>query len=210
MIRILIADDHILIRTGFRKLIERENDMVLKGEASSASELFNLLPKVKADLVILDISLPDKNGLEVLKEIRNINTQIKILVLSMHPEERYALRAIKNGASGYVSKSSATVDLIDAIRKIMDGSIYMSKGLTKELINDLTIDSSKVPHKGLSDREFQVLVLLGKGKSVNAIAELLSLSIHTVNTYRRRILDKMNLKSNAELIRYAIQRNLVD
>jgi DNA-binding NarL/FixJ family response regulator len=209
MIRIIVTDDHHLIRSGFAKLIDQESDMELIGEASGGGELMDLLETCSCDVLVLDISLPDKSGLEVLKDVLFRYPSIKILILSMHPEELYAVRAMKDGACGYITKSSAPEELVRAIRKIFRGGMYLSNKLAQQLA--LTLTSDTVPlHEQLSDREYQVLIAIGAGMAVHEIAEQCCLSVNTINTYRRRVLKKLHLHSTAELIQYGIQHNLIE
>lgn len=210
MIKVIIADDHDLIRDGFKKLLDRESDITMAGEAKSAAELFRFLENSRCDVLVLDISLPDKNGIDVLKEMKIQYPDIRILVLSMHPEERYAVRALRNGAAGYITKGSASEELIKAVRKVALGGRYISDMLAEELAFAFSDENDKLPHEKLSDREYQILLLLGGGKSVQQIADSLSLSINTVNTYRRRIMEKTSLHGNSELIQYVIQHNLIE
>lgn len=209
MIRTVIVDDHELIRDGFKKLLSAESDITLAGEAGSGKELFDLLDSVPIDVVVLDINLPGKDGLEVVKDISVQYKEVKTLILSMYPEDRYAKRALKNGAAGYLTKESASEELITAIRKIYENGRYISEQLAIEL--SYSFDKKRQPegHEMLSDREYQVLVLLGQGKKVSEIAENICISIHTVNSYRRRLMEKLGLHSTADCIRYAIQNNLV-
>ncbi len=209
MIKIFIVDDHSLIREGFRKIIGQTSDISIIGEAGNAKDFFKGFDVNTCDLVVLDINLPDKNGLEVLKEIKALNPGTPVLMLSMYSEERYAVRTFKAGASGYLSKEKAAETLIKAIRKTVRGGRYISEEFSEKIAFDLG-QGEPVLHKNLSDREYQILVLIGEGKSINEIADKLILSINTINTYRARILEKMNLKSNAEIIRYAILNNLVE
>ena len=210
MISVCLADDHDLIRDGFSKLIAGEAGMTMTGAAATAEELFRLLECVACDVVILDIGLPDKNGLEVLKELRVWFPAKKVLILSMHPEERYAVRMIKDGASGYISKSAASEELIDAIRKIYHGDYYISEALAGSLASALGRVSNEKPHEKLSDREFEIMLRIGAGKSGSDIAAELSLSVNTINTYRRRLLDKMGMHSSAEVIQYVLQHHLIE
>lgn len=210
MITVLIADDHNLIREGFKKLIDREADIVPIGEAKNAQELFTVLETTEADIVVLDISLPDKNGIDVLKDLKIVHPHIKVLILSMHPEERYASRALKGGASGYITKDSASDELIGAIRKIYAGGRYISGPLAEQLATSFADEDAVTPHTKLSDREYQVFLLIGEGTSTQDISKRLSLSVNTINTYRRRILDKMNLHNNADIIQYVIRHRLIE
>src|SRR5665647_48186 len=207
MINIYIVDDHRLIREGFRKIIEKEHDISIVGEAGNARDFFKDFVLKNCDLVVLDLNLPDKNGLDVLKEIKAVKPDLPVLILSMHPEERYAIRTFKAGASGYISKEFADEKLIKAIREIMSGGKYVSKEFGQIMAGDLLHNRGGL-HDNLSDRELQIFLMIGYGKPVRDIAGKLSLSINIINTYRKRILEKMNLKSNVEIIRYVIQNNL--
>ena len=209
MIKILIADDHALIREGLKKIIKTAPEMAVAAEAENADQVIESLEKNELDIVLLDISLPGKNGLELLKEIKFNRPKLPVLVLTMHPESRYGIQALKAGASGYLTKDSPPDELIVAIRKVAQGRKHVSPLLAEKLVFHLKGDFEKT-HEMLSDREFQVFRLIGTGKSARDIAEELNLSMSTVNTYRTRILQKMNLKTDAEIIRYAIQHKLVD
>ena len=210
MISVLIADDHNLIREGFRKLIDREPDINLAGEAKNAEELFLILTETQCNVVVLDISLPDKNGIEVLKDLKIQYPHINVLILSMHPEERYASRALKSGASGYMTKDSASDELINAVRKVNNGGRYISSALAEQLASTFADEAADTPHTKLSDREYQVFLLIGEGKTVQEISERLSLSVNTINTYRRRILEKMNVANNADIVQYALRHRLIE
>jgi two-component system, NarL family, invasion response regulator UvrY len=210
MIKVCITDDHELIREGFKKLIAREKDISIIGEAESGAETIEILAANQCDVVVLDINLPDKNGLEVLKDVKTRFPNIQILVLSMYPEERYAGRALKNGAAGYITKDSAPKEMIAAIRKIQRGGQYISEALAEQLASSYKGKWNAAPHENLSDREFEILLRLGKGKSVKDISEELNLSGNTVNTYKRRIFEKMGLKSKAELIQYVLRQDLTE
>lgn len=210
MIRILIGDDHALIREGLKKIIREEPDLEVTGEASHPQEVLDFVSREALDVVVLDISMPDKSGLEVLKEIRQRKPKLPVLMLSMHPEDRFAVRALKDGASGYVTKESAPDELVGAIRHVHRGGKYVSASLAERLANEITVDASRPLHESLSDREFEVMTKLGAGKTPKQIAQELSLSISSVNTYRSRILDKMNMQTNGEVMRYAIKNGLVD
>jgi two-component system, NarL family, invasion response regulator UvrY len=207
-VKILIADDHPIIREGLKSILEREPELKVEAQASSADEIFESLQKTIIDLILLDISLPGKSGLDVIKNIKELYPDISILIISMHPEETFALRCLKLGASGYLTKNSAADDLVTAVRKIIAGEVYLSSKLSKMLVNKLNEKGDKLPHENLSDREFQVLRMLASGKTVSQVAGELYLSIATVSTYRSRILEKMNLKTNAELVHYVISNNL--
>lgn len=209
MINILIADDHSVVRRGIKQILSDETDMQVLGEASNSDEIIALLDKQKWDLLILDITMPGKSGLDCLIEIRQKEPDLKILILSMHPEEEIALRAIKTGADGYLNKDSVPGELIRAIKKVVAGGKYISSSLAETLIFSVNKESSKEPHDDLSEREFQVLCLLASGYSLTQIADKFSLSVKTISTYRSRILEKMGLKSNVDITHYAIKHKLV-
>lgn len=210
MIKLIIADDHMLIREGIKKLASNEVDIEIVAETDNPFEINTLLEKNDFDILLLDLNFPEKSGLDVLKDLKLIMPELKTLILSMHPEERYAIRALKAGASGYISKDSEPENIIKAIRKIATGRKYISPELSDQLLNELNDDSNKSLHETLSDREFQVMQLIAEGKSQTNIAEQLFLSISTVNTYRSRILEKLKLKSTSDLIHYAIENKLID
>jgi len=210
MTKLCIADDHVLIREGLKKILKEAPDLTVVCEAGDGRELMECLKTMEIDIVILDISLPGKSGLELLKDIKQDYPQIPVLILSMHPEDRFAVRALKAGAAGYVTKEGAAQELIQALRKVIQGRKYVSPTLAEKLATELDIASDRPPHESLSDREYQVLCLIASGKTVKEISGGLFLSVSTVNTYRTRILEKMNMKTDAELIRYAIQNHLVD
>ncbi len=209
MIKILIADDHSVVRRGIKQILSDESDMQVLGEASNSDEIFAQLDKQKWDLLILDITMPGKSGLDCLIEIRQKEPDLKILILSMHPEEEIALRAIKTGADGYLNKDSVPGELIRAIKKVVAGGKYISSTLAETLIFSVNNQSNKLPHEILSEREFQVLCLLASGNSLTQIADKFSLSVKTISTYRSRILEKMDLKSNVDITHYAIKHKLV-
>jgi two-component system invasion response regulator UvrY len=210
MIKVAIVDDHPLILEGVVKILEGEPDMKVVAQAENVSGLLALTENTEPDLLILDISLPGRSGLDALAEIRKTRPQLPVLVLSMHPEDRYALRALKAGASGYVTKASAAEELLGAVRRVISGGRYVSRAVAEMLADDLARPLEKPPHERLSDREFQILGMIAKGKAIKEIAAEISLSVNTVNTYRARILDKMEMRSNADLIRYAIEHKLLD
>ncbi len=209
MINIVIADDHALIREGLKKILKSEPDLNLVAEAKNAAELFQELKTSDVDLVLLDISMPGESGLDALKELRQSYPQVRTLILSVHPEHRFAVRALRAGASGYITKETAVEELVQAIRKIVAGGKYVSASLAEQLVAELET-GDKPRHESLSDREFEVLRMIAAGKTRNEIAEELALSISTVNTYRQRILEKMNMENNAELTRYAIEHGLIE
>ena len=209
MIRILVADDHPIIRRGLKQIIDEAFDMKVEDEAENGYEVLEKIQKNNFDIILLDISMPGMNGLDVLKQIKSIKPNLSVLILSIYPEEHYAVRVLKAGASGYLSKESAPEELVKAIRKVNTGGRYVSSSLAEKLAFDISADYNKMAHELLSDREFQVMFMIASGKTVSEIAAELSLSVKTVSTYRYRILDKMNLNSNAELTHYAFKNNLI-
>ena len=209
-IRILIADDHAIIREGLMRIIQSEKDMEVAGSVKNASEAINELSGHPVDVVILDINMPGRSGLDIIKDIKKLQPRSAVLMLSMYSEERFAIRALKAGASGYLTKDMATEEVITAIRIIHSGRRYITATLAENMANNLQETSEKNPHDCLSDREFEVMCMIGAGKSVNEIAEVLSLSSRTVSTYRSRILIKMNLPNTSRIMQYAISKGLVD
>ncbi|MBV6512328.1 MAG: Response regulator UvrY [Ignavibacteriaceae bacterium] len=210
MIRVYIADDHQLIREGLKKVLKGENGISVAGDTGNPDEIIPFLGSNGADVVVLDLNFPSRSGLEILKDIKSIHPEVAVLILSMHPEEHYAVRALKAGASGYLTKESAPEELLAAIRKAGAGGKYISQPLAEKLAFDLDLTLGKVSHQMLSDREFEVMILMAKGKPQNEIASDLNLSPSTVNTYRARILEKMGFKSNAELVQYAVKNKLIE
>ena len=210
MIRILIADDHAIVREGLKQIVAQTMDIVVAGEASNASETLEMVRKLPIDLLLLDISMPGRSGLDVLVEIKRDLPQLPVLILSLHPEDQYALRMLKAGASGYVTKESASEQLIQAIRKVASGGKYMSMPLAEKLVFGMVKDNGVAPHEILSNREFQVFRMIAGGKTVGEIADELSLSAKTISTNRTRIMEKMGLRNNAEFTQYALQHNLLD
>ena len=208
MIKLLIVDDHFLIREGLKKTLRPEKDMHVVGELEKGTQTIDFLRKNECDIIILDVNLPDRNGLEILKDVKAIMPDIHVLMLSGYPEEEFAVRAIKAGASGYITKDRAPDELIKAIRKSFNGGRYISEQLGEQLASGLNSGFSEQLHDKLSDRELQVLSMIGSGKSTNEIANSLSVSSSTVNTYKSRILEKMNFDSSSQMIRYAIKYNL--
>lgn len=209
MLKILIADDHVIIREGLKKIIDDSFDMKVVDEASNGQEVFDKVRENDYDGVVLDISMPGKSGLEILKDIKAEKPELPVLVLSMYPEEQYAVRVLKAGASGYLTKESAPDELISALQKITKGRKYVSSTLAELLAFDIGSNTNKQPHEILSDREFQVMCMIALGKTVKEIGEELLLSVKTISTYRARVLDKMNMKNNSQLTHYAIQNKLV-
>jgi len=210
MVRILLVDDHAVVRDGIKRIFDERPGEALFGEASSVHEALRLIREELWDVVVLDISLGGKNGLEVLKEIKKTHPKLPVLILSMHSEEQYARRAFKAGASGYITKGSSRTEIVNAINKVIMGRKYVSPIFAEKLVVDIERGIDGPPHAILSDREFEVMRLIGSGKTVTEIAEMLSLSDKTISTYRARILEKMKMKTNAELIRYVIENKLVD
>jgi two-component system, NarL family, invasion response regulator UvrY len=210
MIRVLIADDHAVVRQGLKQILGDTPEMVVAGEAANGQEVLDRVRAETWDVVVLDISMPDRSGLDILKQLRSERPKLPVLVLSMYSEDQYALRVLSAGASGYLTKDSAPDELVKAIRKVVSGGRYVSAFLAEKLAFEIGADSNKLPHETLSDREFQVLRLIAAGNSVTEIAAELYLSPKTVSTYRARLLQKMNLTTNAELIHYAIQNHLID
>ncbi len=209
MINIFIADDHALIREGIKKILSTVSDIKLVGETADPYEISEQLGKVNCDILILDLSMPGKDGLDVLKEIKNFSPEIKILIMTMLPEDQFAKRTLKAGASGYLTKESAPDELITAIRRIAAGRKYVSQNLAEKLAQDLEDNSDKPVQDLLSDREFQILKMMASGKSQTDIADELSISVSTVNTYRSRILEKLDLRTTADLIHFAYQNKLI-
>ena len=209
MIRVLIADDHAIVRDGLKQIFKETSDIIVAGEAANGTEVIEKIKFEIFDLVVLDISMPGRGGLDVLKYIKLHNPTLPVLVLSMYSEDQYAVRVLKAGASGYMTKESASEELISAVRRIYDGHKYVSPNLAEKLADSLDKNHRKSGHEALSDREFQVMQLIGSGMTVGEIAEELTLSIKTISTNRSRILEKMGMKNNAELICYAIRHNLV-
>jgi DNA-binding NarL/FixJ family response regulator len=208
-IKILLVDDHHLIREGLKKLLQSEIEFEIVGDYNEAIPAIEFIRGNETDLLILDINLPDKSGIDVINEVKAIKPEIKILILSAYPEEQYAERVFRAGAMGYVTKDSASDELLNAIKKITNGGRYVSSKLADVIATKYDFDLNKKLHEKLSEREFQIMILIATGISQADIAVKLSLSPTTVNTYRTRILDKLKLKSNAEMIHYAIRNNLV-
>lgn len=209
MIKILIADDHSIVRQGLRNIVAIDNQMTVVGEARNGAELLNLVREQAVDVVVLDISMPGRNGLETLKELKRGNPSLPVIILSIHPEDQYAVRAFKAGAAGYMTKESAPEELVKAIRKAFEGGKYISAAVAELLAEYVETNTHGEPHKSLSDREFEVFSMLASGKTVGQIADDLSLSVKTISTYRTRILEKMGATTNAELTRYALDFKLL-
>jgi DNA-binding NarL/FixJ family response regulator len=209
-IRVFIADDHAIVREGLKQILAEQRDIVVCGEAETGLDAVKLFRKSRCNVVLLDISLPDRNGIEVLKQIKSDKPELAVLMLSMHREDQYAIRSLKAGASGYLTKQSAPRELVGAIRQVADGQRYVSAQLAQVLAAQLGEDHDKPAHEDLSDREYQTLTMIASGKTVSEIARELSLSVKTVSEYRSRLLSKMKLKTSAELTHYAIRNQLID
>lgn len=210
MIRILVADDHAVVREGVKRIVADTSDLVVATEASQSQEVLSKVAARTCDVVLLDISMPGRSGLEILQQLKRAHPALPVLVFSVHPENQYALRAFKAGASGYLTKDSIPEELVTAIRKVVRGGRYVSPSLAEHLVLEVTTGFDKPPHASLSDREYQVLCLLASGKTVTEIGHELALSVKTVSTHRSRILAKMRMKTNAELMHYAIRHRLVE
>jgi DNA-binding NarL/FixJ family response regulator len=208
--KILIADDHPVVRNGIREILTSRINGVLCGEAENAQEVLDEVERGDWDLVILDITMPGRSGLDVLKDLKQMRPKLPVLVLSIHPAEQYGKRALMAGASGYMHKESAPEDLVRAIRQVLAGRVYVSQKMGEVLAARLKPDSSQPLYESLSDREFEILRLIGSGKTTTQIAEELHLSVTTISTYRTRILVKMNMKTTAELMHYALSDGLTD
>ena len=209
MIKILIADDHAIVREGLKQIVADTPDMIVAGEAVDGTEVLELVRKEDWDLILLDISMPGRGGIDTLKELKIEKPKLPVLVLSMYPEEQYAIRALQAGASGYLTKESAPEELIAAIRKVSQGRKYISEALAESLASHVVTNSEKPLHETLSNREYQVMLMLASGKTVKEIANDLSLSVKTISTNRVRALRKMGMKNNAEITYYAIKHGLV-
>jgi two-component system invasion response regulator UvrY len=208
-IKILLADDHAVVRQGVKQILVEAFSEGIFGEARNVPELLDLVRQEKWDIVVLDLTLPGEGGLDALKQIKHDQPQLPVLILSMHPENQYAVRTIKAGAAGYLTKESAPEELVNAIRKIREGGKYISASLAEKLAHHVFADDDRPPHEKLSDREYQIMCMIASGKEVKQIADELSLSVKTVSTYRARLLEKMNMQTNAELTFYAISNKLV-
>jgi DNA-binding NarL/FixJ family response regulator len=210
VIRILVADDHPILRRGLKEILVRELDGVTCGEAGNAHQVLSEVQSQEWDLVILDVTMPGRSGLDVLRDLRGLRPQLPVLVLSMHPEDQLGKRALKAGASGYMNKESAPEELIKAVRKMLEGRVYVSPALAERLALDLRENAGQPLHDTLSEREFEVLRMLASGKTVTEIADELHLSLPTISTHRAHILAKMNMTTTAALITYAVHNRLVD
>ena len=209
MLRFLIADDHAIIRKGLKQILAEEYPLAFIDEVSDAEAVFKKAVSDEWDIIISDLSMPGRSGLDVVRDMKQNFPKIPVLILSIHPEEQYGIRVLKAGAAGYLSKEAATHELINAVKRVLQGRKYISASIAEKMADELDQDSSKPPHETLSDREFHVFKLLAEGKGISEIADSLSLGITTVSTYRSRILSKMNLKTNADLTRYALEIKLI-
>ncbi len=207
--KILLIDDHAVVRQGLKLILSDHIRNAKFGEARNAQEGLERVSKSAWDVVVLDITMPGRNGGEVMREIRRLRPKLPVLVLSMHPEDQFAVRMLKSGAAGYLTKESAGDELAGAIKKVVSGGRYISPTLAERMASYLDMDVRKPPHERLSDREFEILRMIASGKQVSQIARELSLSVQTISTYRARILKKMDMKNNAELTRYALEKNLL-
>ncbi|MFZ4705175.1 MAG: response regulator [Bacteroidales bacterium] len=210
MINILIVDDHAIVRDGLNHLLKSEKDMRVSGMAVDAVSAMRFLTETSVDVIILDISMPGKSGLDLIKDLKQMQSTARILILSMYPEDRFAMRAVIAGASGYLTKEMASEEIVTAIRTINSGRNYITSSLADKIADELQHPGAKVPHDLLSDREFEVFCMLASGKSIVEISSALSISESTVSTYRTRILQKMNLKTNSDIMHYGIVNGLVD
>jgi len=210
MIQVIIADDHPVLRRGIKDILEEQADIEVAAEAGSGQELLQELTQASCDVVLLDINMPGRDGLDTLSEIRRVFPKLPVLVLSVYPEDQFGPRVLKSGAAGYMNKEAACSQLVQAVRKICAGGKYVSSNLAEKLANDLAADNNLPPHEKLSDREYQVMRMIASGKTVGEIARELCLSEKTISTHRARILEKMEMKTNAQLTYYAIHNDLVN
>ena len=209
-IHVLIADDHAIVRQGLKQILSETEDLVVTGEADDGAEALQLARQQTWDVFLLDVSMPNRNGIDTLKQLKKEFPRLPVLILSMHPEEQYAVRALKAGASGYLTKQSAPEQLVTAIRQVASGKKYLSPAVAQQLAEAISDNSEKSPHQRITDREYQVLVMISTGNTLTQIAEKLNRGVATVSTYRARLLEKMGLKSTAELIRYGLEHGLAE
>ena len=209
-IHVLIADDHAIVRQGLKQILSETEDMLVTGEADDGAEALGLARQQPWDVFLLDVSMPNRNGIDTLKQLKKEFPRLPVLILSMHPEEQYAVRALKAGASGYLTKQSAPEQLVNAIRQVASGTKYLSPAVAQQLADAISEATDKSPHERITDREYQVLKLIAAGKTQTQIAETLNLGVATVSTYRARLLEKMGLRSTAELIRYGLEHGLAE
>jgi two-component system invasion response regulator UvrY len=210
MLRILVADDHPVVRQGIMRIIEETQDMKVTGEAQNGNEAVKKLKEGEYDLVLLDISMQGSDGLDVIREIKKLRPNIPVLILTIHPEKYYGLRMLQAGASGYLTKQNAPFELIEAIRKVSQGGMYISNTLAQLLVSSKKSGDSKPALEKLSDREYQVMYMIASGKNIKTIGEELCISVKTIHVHRRHILEKLNMSSNAEIIHYAIQNGMLE
>lgn len=210
MIEIIVADDHAIVRRGVIDILSEEPDLSVVAEASSGQEVLRLARQLSFDVLVLDMGLPDMNGLEVLERLKTVKPLARTLILSIYPEEQYGVRALKAGAMGYLTKESAPLELVAAVQKIARGERYISDAIGDLLVEQLLVDETAVTHTSLSNREYQVMLALAKGKTISDIAADLSLSVKTISTYRGRIIEKLRLETTGDIIRYALQHHLVE
>lgn len=211
MVRVLIVDDHAIFRAGLKQIIADESDLEVAGEAGNAQDAIELARGAgRGDVMLLDISMPDRSGLEVLKRVRQMSPQLPVLILSVYPEDQYAVRMLRAGAAGYLTKESEPEQLVEAIRKVVRGGRYVSPSVAERLADELDVSRHRPLHMALSDREFQIFRAIAMGKSSSEIASELSLSVKTIGTYRMRVLEKMGMSRNAEIIHYALANHLLD
>ena len=209
-IKVVIADDHAILRAGLKQILAETDDIVVISEAENAAEAIRQGCKSDADVILMDIAMPDRSGMDALKYIKHVNSKIAVLMLSMYREDQYAVRALKSGAAGYVCKQSASSELVNAIRTVAKGKKYITPEVAEILANQVGMESEISPHESLSDREFQTMTMIASGFSVSDIADKLALSVKTISMYRTRMLEKLNLRHNAEVTHYAIKNHLVD
>jgi DNA-binding NarL/FixJ family response regulator len=209
-IHVLIADDHAIVRQGLRQILSETEDLIVAGEAEDGADALRLARSQEWSVFLLDVSMPNRNGIDTLKQLKKEFPKLPVLILSMHPEEQYAIRALKAGAAGYLTKQSAPEMLVTAIRQVAMGKKYVSPSVAMQLADAISYDSEKPAHESLSDREYQVLVMIAAGRTLTQIAEDLNLSVKTVSEYRKRLLEKMRLETNAELIHYGMRHGLVE
>lgn len=207
--KILLVDDHVVVREGLKKILSEKLGDVIFGEAEDSTGMFDQVRKGPWDLVILDISLPGRSGFDALQDLRHQRPELPVLVLSIYPEDQFALRVLKCGARGYIGKERAQKELVEAVKKVLAGGTYVNPSFAEKVVLDLAADSRRAPHEKLSEREFEIMRMIASGKSVSEIADLLSLSVKTVSTHRARILEKMKMNNNAELTQYAVRNNLL-
>ena len=209
-IHVLIADDHAIVRQGLKQILSETDDLVVAGAADDGAEALRIARQTRCDVFLLDVSMPNRNGIDTLKQLKKEFPRLPVLMLSMHPEEHYAVRAIKSGAAGYLTKQSAPGLLVTAIRQVASGKRFISPSLAEHLAAAISDEGDKLPHERITDREYQVLSRITVGKTVSQIADELNLSVKTVSEYRKRLLDKMHLETTAELIRYGVEHGLGD